>query len=145
MYFWFYGLWKTWLNKCLKNPVSEDPLTSKMVNGPTHSSNWTAGPLSYLLIPVKRFRFKKSFWVIWKILGLFLNPLTAYNKYSLLQRQFIATWSDAITSETKTSFGNVFFFLHFLNFDSILKNCRKKKNDPGSWYIFEVTDSKIRG
>ena len=36
MYFSTYTLRKTWLDKCLKSPVSEDPLTSKMVNGPKH-------------------------------------------------------------------------------------------------------------
>ena len=30
MYFWTEGLRKTWLDKCLKNPISEDPLTSNM-------------------------------------------------------------------------------------------------------------------
>ena len=39
MYFWTYTLRKTWLDKCLKSPVSEDPLTSKMVNGPKHCWN----------------------------------------------------------------------------------------------------------
>ena len=34
MYFLTYGLRKTWLFKCLKSPVSEDPSTSSMVNGP---------------------------------------------------------------------------------------------------------------
>ena len=34
MYFLTYGLRKTWLYKCLKIPVSEDPSTSNMVNGP---------------------------------------------------------------------------------------------------------------
>ena len=28
-----YGLRNTWLNKCLKSPVSEDPSTSNMVSG----------------------------------------------------------------------------------------------------------------
>ena len=36
MYFWSYGLQKTWLDKCLKSPVSEDPSTSDMVNGRKH-------------------------------------------------------------------------------------------------------------
>ena len=36
MYFRNYGLGKRSLDKCLKNPVSEDPLTSIMVNGPKH-------------------------------------------------------------------------------------------------------------
>ena len=31
-----------------------------------------------------QFMLKKALWVIWKILGLFLNPLTADEKYSLL-------------------------------------------------------------
>ena len=32
MYFWTYELRKTWLDKCLKSPVSEDPSTSNTVN-----------------------------------------------------------------------------------------------------------------
>ena len=32
MFFCTYGLWKTWLDKGLKSPVSEDPSTSNMVN-----------------------------------------------------------------------------------------------------------------
>ena len=39
MYFWTYSLRKTWLDKCLKSPVSEDPLTSNMVNGQKHCWN----------------------------------------------------------------------------------------------------------
>ena len=34
MYFRTYGLRKTWLFKYLKSPVSEDPSTSNMVDGP---------------------------------------------------------------------------------------------------------------
>ena len=36
MSFQNYGLRKTWLDKCLKSPVSEDPLTSNIGNGPKH-------------------------------------------------------------------------------------------------------------
>ena len=36
MYFGNYGLRKTWLDICLKSPVSEDSLTAKMVNRPKH-------------------------------------------------------------------------------------------------------------
>ena len=36
MYFLSYGLRKTWLDKYLKSPVSEDPPTSSMVNGSKH-------------------------------------------------------------------------------------------------------------
>ena len=36
MYFLTYALRKTWLHKCLNSPVSEDPLTSNIVNGSKH-------------------------------------------------------------------------------------------------------------
>ena len=39
MYFGNYGVCKRWLDKCVKNPVSEDPSTSNMVNGPKHCYN----------------------------------------------------------------------------------------------------------
>ena len=39
MYFRNYGLRKTWLDKSLKSPVSEEPLTGNVVNGPKHSLN----------------------------------------------------------------------------------------------------------
>ena len=39
MYFRTYGVRKTWLDKCLKSPVSEDPLTSIKVNGRKYCLN----------------------------------------------------------------------------------------------------------
>ena len=36
MYFGANGLGKTWLDKCVKSPVSDDRSTSNMVNGPKH-------------------------------------------------------------------------------------------------------------
>ena len=39
MYFRNYGLSKTWLDQCLKSPVSEDPSKNNMVNAPKHCSN----------------------------------------------------------------------------------------------------------
>ena len=41
MYFRNYGLrktWfrKTWLDNCVESPVSEDPSTNNMINGPKH-------------------------------------------------------------------------------------------------------------
>ena len=34
MYFLNYGVGKTWLDQCLKSPVSEDPSKRNMVNAP---------------------------------------------------------------------------------------------------------------
>ena len=39
MYFRNYGLQKRWLDEGLKNPVSDDPSTSNMINGPKHCCN----------------------------------------------------------------------------------------------------------
>ena len=39
MYFRKYWLRKTWLDKCLKSPASEDPLTSDMANASKHCWN----------------------------------------------------------------------------------------------------------
>ena len=36
MHFRYYRVRKMSLDKCLKSPNSEDPLTSYMVNGPEH-------------------------------------------------------------------------------------------------------------
>ena len=38
-YFWTCGLEKTWLDKCLKSPVSDDHSKSNMVNEPKSFSN----------------------------------------------------------------------------------------------------------
>ena len=39
MYFSSYEHRKTWLDKCLKSPVSDNPLTDNLVNGPKHCFN----------------------------------------------------------------------------------------------------------
>ena len=36
MCFQNYRLGKTWLDKCLKSPLLDDPLTSNVGNGPIH-------------------------------------------------------------------------------------------------------------
>ena len=59
MYFRNHGLPKTWLDQCLKSPVSEDPTKSSMVNAPKHSSNLKDTSLPYLLITGKSIVFQK--------------------------------------------------------------------------------------
>ena len=39
MYFGNYGFPKTWLDQCLKSPVSEYPSKSNMANAPKHCSH----------------------------------------------------------------------------------------------------------
>ena len=51
MYFWTYGHGKMWLDKCLKSPVSEDPLTSNMLNVPKHCLNLNGSTFTIFIGP----------------------------------------------------------------------------------------------
>ena len=73
----------------------------------------------------KQLRLKKSLWVIWKILGLFVNLLTADDKYSLRNRGNLLQHFQVHLSQKRKQFSILllfffffFFFLHFLNLDS---------------------------
>ena len=46
MYFGNYGLPKTWLDQCLKSPVSEYASKSNMVNAPKHCSHLKDSPFT---------------------------------------------------------------------------------------------------
>ena len=59
MCFQNYGLPKTWLNECLKSPVSDDPTKSNMVNAPKHCANLKDISLPYLLITGKSIVLQK--------------------------------------------------------------------------------------
>ena len=54
-----HGLPKTWLDQCLKCPVSEDPTKSNMVNANKHCSNLKETSLPYLLITGKSIVLQK--------------------------------------------------------------------------------------
>ena len=54
MYCWIYGLWKTWLDKCLKSPVLEDPSTSDMVNGRKHCWSLNDNTFTIFIYPCER-------------------------------------------------------------------------------------------
>ena len=45
--FWTYGLRETWLDKCLKSPLSEHRSSSNMVNGPKHC--WNINDRSFII------------------------------------------------------------------------------------------------
>ena len=49
MYFPNYCLPKTWLDQCLKSPVSEDPSKNNMVNAPKHCSNLNNSSFTYVV------------------------------------------------------------------------------------------------
>ena len=87
MHFWIYGLRNTSLNKYLKTPISEDPSTSDMVNGPEHFWNQKGRTFPIFVGPCKGNLVEKmSVLMIYKILGLLVNPLIADDKYFLSNR-----------------------------------------------------------
>ena len=47
MYFSIYGVQKTWLDKQLESPVSENPLTTNKGNGPKHC--WSLNDRAFII------------------------------------------------------------------------------------------------
>ena len=79
----------------------------------------------------RKFRFKKPLWVICTILGLFLNPLTADNKDSLLNRgNLLQHFETQLSLKNFPSF--FFFFFAFYNIRCNFQHFQKK-DDPHSW------------
>ena len=62
--------------------------------------------------------------MICKILGLFVNPLTADDKYCLFNRGNLLQYIQMHLSQKLKTFSQ--FFLHFPNLDPILKIFLKK-------------------
>ena len=49
MYFGNYGLPKTWLDQCLKSPVSDYPSKINMTNAPKHCSHLRDSPFTIFI------------------------------------------------------------------------------------------------
>ena len=118
MYFWTYGLPKTWLDKRLKSPNSEDPLRSNMVKGPKHCSKLNTAPLPYSMIPVYAIQVGKVSLTDMQVFRVFANSLTPDNNYSILNRDNIYQHFQMQLSQKPKIFSQ-FFFLHFPDLDSI--------------------------
>ena len=81
---------------------------------------WKTAPLLYLLIPVQA-----------KILGLFVNTLTADDKFSLLNRGRLLQHVRVQLSQNLKTFTEFFFFFSFSEFIFNFEHF-KKKGDPHS-------------
>ena len=120
---------KTWLDKCLKSPVSEDPSTSNMVNVRKHywnlhhstfiiflrhwPGNFVRKTLSYYWSLATKLCSKKSLLLTCQILGLLVKTLAANEKYLVLNGENLTIPIQVILSEKKNFFLN--FLLHFWN------------------------------
>ena len=139
MYFWTYGLRKTWLGKCLKKPLSEETSKSDMVNGQKYCSK-----LDFDWFLSIQFSWKKSLLMICIILGLFVNPLTANDMYSLLTRGNLLLRFEMPFSQKPKIFPDFSFFFAVSQFRFNFEHFQKI-DEPHRWCTFELTDSKICG
>ena len=91
--------------------------------------------------PRKKFSWKTSFLGIFKVLGLFVNTLTADDKYSLLNRNNLLQLLEIELSQKWKIFFELFctFSKSRFNFEHFWR-----KDDPHSRCIFELTDSEKR-
>ena len=125
MYFWIYGLRKTWLDKCLKTPVSDYPSTSNTVNGLKHCSNLNGSNFTISIGHFETNSVRKSLcWFYAKYSDCFLThwlPMTSI--FFLIETSYCNIFR-CIYLRNKKLFLN--FFLHFANLDSILKIFKKK-------------------
>ena len=103
-------------------------------------SNWQH--LYYIYWSLWRIlELKKSLWLICKVWRLFVNPLTADDKYSLLNRGNLLQNFQIHLYQKRKIFCE--FFLMFCKFRVNFEHFQTK-DDPHSWCIFEFTDSEIR-
>ena len=111
MYFWNYGLRKTWLDICVKSSVLEDALTSNIVNGPKRCWNLNNSTFTIFIIDQGEWKFscKKSPLVICKILGHFVHALTADDNYFLLKRGNLLQHFQMQLSKKQKIFSQFFF------------------------------------
>ena len=85
---------------------------------------------------------RKSLLVICRILRLFVNILSAADKYSLPNREYLTKPIQIILSEKQKTFPEFFsaFSESKLNFEHF-----EKKDDPHSLFISEATAFEKRG
>ena len=143
MYFQKYRLRKTWLDKCLKSRVSEDPELENMENWSKECSNQNDSTFTKFINHSWRwFHWKKSLFVINKFLRVFLNRLTVYDKHYLVNRDNLTEPIQIQLSQKQKTFIEFFFAFSksLLNFEHW-----PTKDDPHNWCILENLGSAKYG
>ena len=150
MYFSTSGLRKTWLDKCLKKPVSGNPLASNMANGPKHCWNLNGSNFTIFIgkcegnsvaksVSLWYAKYSDYFLTHWvhMTISLFFK-LTIY--CNILRCNYLR-------KKKVCWFFFCFFFLFFFPFSNFRINLEyfHNKDDPHSWCVFELTHSEIRG
>ena len=89
--------------------------------------------LPYLLVTVKAIHWKNSLLVICKIFGLFLNTLTADDKYSLLDRDKLFQYLQMQLFQKQKTFSQ--FLLTFCQFRLNFENFQKRDDAIGDVFL----------
>ena len=122
MYFRNYRLRKMWLVKCLKRLVWEHRATVKML---TNLKNCNRELPSYCFITFAKIELINVALSVLEILGVFVSPLTADDKYSLGNRKNLRKPIELQLPKKQKSFFS--FLLHIWNLHKMLKYFKKKK------------------
>ena len=142
-YFRNYWLQKRWLLKCLKSLTSEQLSVINLSTGTKHCLN-LHGTTIILFFHESGINWagKKSAYVRSKMLGLFVNTLTAEYTYSRRNIQtFTRQVQTPLSSKKKTFSG---FFIAFLKFTWNGEHFQKK-GESSSLSISEIIVSKRGG
>ena len=150
MYFSTSGLRKTWLDKCLKKPVSGNPLASNMANGPKHCWNLNGSNFTIFIGKCEGNSVAKSvsLWYA-KYSDYFLRhwvhmTISLFFKLTIYCNILRCNY---LRKKKVFWFFFCFFFFVFFPFSNFRINLEyfHNKDDPHSWCVFELTHSEIRG
>ena len=143
MYLQDYRLRKTWLCKCLKSRVSENRLTDNMANLSKHCCDLNDSTFTKVIDHCDDSSIgKKCLLVLYNILRLFLNTLTADDKHYLLTTDNLMQPIQMQLSQKPKPFSQFFFvFFEFIWNSKHLPT----KDHRHSWSISGNTDSKKYG
>ena len=116
------------LNKCLKNPVSQDTLESSMVNGNKECWNLDGTTFSIVIDDCEgNWVGKKSLLLICKVLKLFVNALTARGKSSLCNRDDLTQPIHMQLSKKEETLSQFFFFCIFEIYNKFSTFSKKRR------------------
>ena len=143
MYLRDYRLRKTWLCKCLKSRVSENRSTDNMANLSKHCCDLNDSTFTKVIDHCDDSSIgKKCLLVLYNILRLFLNTLTADDKHYLLTTDNLMQPIQMQLSQKPKPFSQFFFvFFEFIWNSKHLPT----KDHRHSWSISGNTDSKKYG
>ena len=130
---------KTVCSRIYKSPVSQDTLTSRLVNGNKHCSNIENATINGYWSLWRQLRWRKSLLLICKFLKLFIKALTGRDKQSFRNRDNLQQPFEIQLSQKQENLSDFFFgfYKSTLNFEHF-----PKKVQPHSWFISEVKDAE---